>query len=275
MFHVTEPHISTLRIQRCSQEKNANPQLTLSGMSTYIGTRVDEWQNMQKPKEGSLWIGENVVIRPDIIQSSWARPAGQSFSRTRMDGREQMLHRHFNDMDRTPIHAPSFWQQWSGCIAGILGLAAGSAKLLGGFDAAAKGVYLQYQFGLFSKATFAAGSASLKVRWYPLSWDPRPCLVSESQPRYTLCRGIPCTPGSQMRSAGCGRRSRHSGKNSRISWPAHFPEMSHRYPNLLDRRDSRYYFYDFNGWQRTWTFPPPDLSVFQTRSRVMFSPNHT
>jgi hypothetical protein len=163
MFHVTEAHISTLRIQRCSQEKNANPQLTLSGMSTYIGTRVDDWQNMQKPEEGSLWIGENVVIRPDIIQSSWARAAGQSFSRTRMDGREQMLHRHFNDMDRTPIHAPSFWQQWRGCIAGILGLAAGSAKLLGGFDATAKGVYLQYQFGLFSKATFAAGSASLNT----------------------------------------------------------------------------------------------------------------
>ena len=162
MFHVPEPHISALRIQRCSVEKDGQPQLTLNGMSTYVGTRVDEWQSLANKEGREFWLGHKVLIRPDILHSPcWAHSSRQNFSR--MDGREERLHGHFDYMERTAMDSPDWWERWRGSIAGILGLAAGSAKLLAGFDATAKGIYLQYQFGIFSKLTFAAGSASAKT----------------------------------------------------------------------------------------------------------------
>ncbi|KAE9364155.1 hypothetical protein N431DRAFT_473762 [Stipitochalara longipes BDJ] len=180
MFHVSEPRIKTLRIQRCRQEKDAHPQLTLNGMSTYVGTRVDEWQSRPNEEKREFFLGENVIIKPDIRNSpSWKGSSGEHFSK--MDGREEQLHQHFDYMNRTPINAPNWWELWSGCIGGILGLAAGSPELVAGIKATTKGIYLQYQFGIRPKGKSNAGSA-------------KPTMVtSAAGPATLLCLGVAAT----------------------------------------------------------------------------------
>ncbi|CZR58744.1 uncharacterized protein PAC_08636 [Phialocephala subalpina] len=139
LFHVSAT-IGTLRILRCSDKQDTLGELLINGLSTFSSYKLEDWQGRKHKHQ--LYLGDRVMIKPDLFRSpSWAT---NKFSEPEVQEKDR-IRSYFTSMDDIPMKDPTWWQSWKVVISSMLGLAASGAKILAGFEATAKGVYLQFQ----------------------------------------------------------------------------------------------------------------------------------
>ncbi|KAM5350988.1 hypothetical protein ACJ41O_003711 [Fusarium nematophilum] len=141
--------IDTLKILRCGHHDDPEGRLIVSGSATLKGVRLDEWQDFSH-KEKKVFLGKGVYIKIDSDRaSSWFESTESLSQRQRAK-----VHDYLGRMRNTRMTG-TWWEEWKGLIAGILGVSATSVKLAAGLKASAGGFF--FNFKTFA-TSFQAGA---------------------------------------------------------------------------------------------------------------------
>ncbi|KAF2811953.1 uncharacterized protein BDZ99DRAFT_497561 [Mytilinidion resinicola] len=145
--------IQTLKILYANRGSRRD-QLLVDGSSTFKNDRLDEWWERKRFHHRKLYLGRDVFIKVDSNRSAW-----RGSSSTLNDFQKDELRRRFEKMRETSMDG-SWWEQWKGSVAVIIGLLVGTGKFLAGFEVSASGVFINLQFG---PACLQVGSTTLNA----------------------------------------------------------------------------------------------------------------
>ncbi|KAK0383940.1 hypothetical protein NLU13_8031 [Sarocladium strictum] len=156
MSHIDVPEIDfdvhdsvkTLHVLRCEHEKDPDGQPAINGSARFANASLSNWTEKRR-KGKKLYIGYGVVIRATASNlSSWASSTSDLSSSQR-----QSIESYLNLMDQTDMRT-SWWKEWKGLVASIVGIGVTSTKLAIAAKATASGFY-------FSMNLLGVGSLQL------------------------------------------------------------------------------------------------------------------
>lgn len=156
-FHVP-CDIRKLTIMRCGKELDSG-HLIIPGSSTFCGVRLDQWESMNTFPHHEVLFMRGVYVKLDLLGDP-----GSDASNSRISAQDQaQIRRQLSEMVGSSGAGKHWWDEWKGAISLILGLLAGTSKLVAGLKVGAGGVYFTHFVGVKVFAGYFSASAVASV----------------------------------------------------------------------------------------------------------------